>query len=101
MDHHHIPLATATALVAIARPAMAASGLAPLIPLMGKTGLLMGILGCNLIALKWLSLLQQRNHLDEEDRMKLLATSKVTLTGKLLIIGGIAVMLIRIMGELS
>ena len=101
MNHHHIPLATATALVAIARPAMAASGLAPLLPLMGKTGLLMAILGCNLIALKWLSLFLQRSLLDEEERMQLLAFSKITLTGKLLIIGGIAVMLIRIMGELS
>ncbi len=102
MNHHLlIPLATASAIVAIARPAMAASGLAPLIPLMGKTGLLMGILGCNLIALKWLSLFLQRSLLDEEERMQLLHFSKTAKTGKFLAIGGIAVTLIWLLSELQ
>ena len=100
--HQYTALATASLLFAIARPAMAASGLgSTLISQLEYAGPTMMILGVALIALKWFSLFLQRSLLDEEERMQLLAFSKITLTGKLLIIGGIAVMLIRIMGELS
>ncbi len=102
MNHHHIPLATATALVAIARPAMAASGLgSTLISQLEYAGPTMMILGVTLIALKWFSLLPQRSLLDEEERMQLLHFSKTAQTGKFLAIGGIAVTLIWLLSELQ
>ena len=85
MNHHHIPLATATALVAIARPAMAASTGVKLTSAIGEY---LGYVGTGLIALGFgLFVLHNvvsgfQDYPDEDMQFKIFKTTRfMVLTG--------------------
>jgi hypothetical protein len=90
---HHITLATASLLFAIARPAMTENGPFPLPTLIEKAGVLMGMLGLILIALKWLSSATKTTILNKEDRRTALVLSRTVLIGRILMLGGVVVMI--------
>jgi hypothetical protein len=86
--HHHITLATASALVAIARPAMAATSGATLVQSIGYFGPAMMIFGVGLIAAESLSLARGIDPTKGEAQKILfdflMKSSKGAQTGKLL-----------------
>jgi hypothetical protein len=72
MKHLIFPLSTASAFVAIARPAMASSGAT--IATLEHTGLILGLVGIGLMCLQYL-LVKFNLELDPEEKLKKMAFS--------------------------